>query len=82
MEYDFVHLFFGATPLNIMPLNIMTLRIKGLFTTPSIRDRRHKRHSITTIYYYAECRVLFVAMFNVVMLSVVEPYFSHLVKFS
>ncbi len=48
-----------------MTANIMTfsmaLVIKGL----------HATLSVTTLCYYAECRVLFVVMLNVVMLNVI-----------
>jgi hypothetical protein len=35
-----------------------------------IYDNQHIRYGITTVYHYAECRVLFVVKLNVVMLSV------------
>ncbi len=40
----------------------------GWFTTLSICNSRHKRHSITTLYHYVEFRVLFVVMLSVIML--------------
>jgi hypothetical protein len=36
-----------------------------------IHDTQHKCLSITTLYHYAECRVLFIVMLNVVMLNVI-----------
>jgi hypothetical protein len=36
-----------------------------------ICDCRHNRHSITTFYHYAECRVLFGVVLSVVMLGVI-----------
>jgi hypothetical protein len=39
----------------------------GLFAT------LHKRHSALNDIHYAECRVIFIAMLNVVRLSVVAP---------
>ncbi len=48
--------------LSIMTLSIMTLGIKGfLYVTLSIK----------MLYRYAECRILFKIMLNVIMLSVV-----------
>ncbi len=32
---------------------------------------QHKRHSISTLYHYAECLILFIIMLNGIMLSVV-----------
>jgi hypothetical protein len=37
--------------------------------TLSIRDSRHERQSLTTLYHFAECRVLFVVMLSVGMLN-------------
>jgi hypothetical protein len=50
----------GATTLSINGL-IATLNINGLFATLSI----------TALYHDAHCRILFIVMLNVVMLSVV-----------
>jgi hypothetical protein len=53
----------GTTTLSKIAFSIMTFVTRGYFTTLSI----------TKLYHYAECRVLFVVMLNVVMLSVVAP---------
>jgi len=46
----------------------------GIFETLSIIDTLHKMsHSLTALYNYAECRVWFIAMLNVIILSVVAP---------
>ncbi len=59
----------GNSPLSIMSFSITTLCIKGLFATFSIMTL-----SITTLCNYAErqfaeCRVLFLALLNVILLS-------------
>ncbi len=53
----------GATTLSITTFSIMTLSIRGL----------HVTLSITMLCHYAEYRILFIIMLNVVMLSVVVP---------
>jgi hypothetical protein len=62
----------GATTLSITTLStttfcIMTLSIRCLFVTLSINDSL----SVTMLYQYAECCVLFSIMLNVIMLNVV-----------
>jgi hypothetical protein len=58
----------GATTLSVLTFSKMTLHIKGLHATLSITTL-----SITALPHYAECRVLFNVMLNVVMLSVMTP---------
>jgi hypothetical protein len=52
----------GATSLNITTFSIMTLSMKACFMTLSI----------TTTYFYDECRCSFIVMLNDIMLSVVR----------
>jgi hypothetical protein len=52
---------YGAMTLSTMIFSITTLIIKGLFAT----------FSITTLCHYAECRVIFIVMLNVILLTVI-----------
>ena len=55
---------------------LMTLSMKGIFASLSISHTEYKRHYITILNvecHYAECRVLFIDMLNVVMLGVLLP---------
>jgi len=66
----------GATILSIMALGIMifsvmTISITGLFGTLSINDIQHKRHSALQYCHFAECRVSFIVMLNIIMPSLV-----------
>jgi hypothetical protein len=73
VKHIFLHLlhhsYKGAFTLSITTFSIMTLRIKALFaifrTTLSITTL-----SITTPVNYAECRILFIVMPKVIILSV------------
>jgi hypothetical protein len=51
--------------------SIMTLSVKGLCTTLSIHETRHKWHSECQHCRYAECHVLFFCMLSVIMINVV-----------
>ncbi len=51
----------GATTLSITTPSMMTLTIRGLFVTLSI----------TRLFHYAECRVLFTTTLNAIMLNVI-----------
>ena len=51
----------GATTLSITTFGITTLTVKGLIAA----------FSITTLYYYAECRILFIAVLTMIMLNVI-----------
>jgi hypothetical protein len=60
----------GSTTLSIMTLgittfSILTLSILGLLTTFSVNDTQHNNTAIN----YAECRVKFNVILNVIMLS-------------
>jgi hypothetical protein len=44
--------------------------------TLSITDTRHNNALLCAECRYAECHILFTIMLSVVMLSVVEPYFT------
>jgi hypothetical protein len=71
---------FSITTLSITTLSITTLSKKCLYVTLSINDNQHKWHSIM-VCHYAECRVSFIFMPNVIMLSVfmvsvVAPYWG------
>ncbi len=45
--------------------------IKNLYVTLRLSGTRHKQPSITMFCHYAESRILFIIMLNVIMLSVV-----------
>jgi hypothetical protein len=61
---------FSIITFSIMTFSIMTFSIMAHHKVLNCGSQ-HKRHSITTLYHYAECHFLFVVMMNVVMLSIV-----------
>jgi hypothetical protein len=60
----------GATTLSITTRSITRLSINGLLETFSIMAINIRTLTITTLYHYTECRILFIVMSNVSMLSV------------